>query len=348
MRRSSSLILLTVAVLSACVSVGYDGPASDHFDGRRFFNPNGVRTPGMADLLRWRFHRDEGFWRDWVDDPPISPPPTRLGGGELRVTFIGHATTLVQVDGINVLIDPVYSDSIGPALFSVERHRDPGIAFEDLPPIDVVLISHDHFDHLDLPTLRRLALEHHPRIVAGLGVDTFLGDEGIDGAVGLDWWQSHRVGDVEVVATPAQHGSRRSVRDENRRLWVGFVLEGPSGVVFYAGDTGYAEHFAEVRRRYGPPRLALLPVGMFRPRWFMCGLHLSPDEAAHVHRDLDSETSVAVHWGTFALADDGELEPIDELAHALAFEERRRFWVLEHGEGRDVPWERAHPRRAHP
>lgn len=321
----------------ACGSVGYDGPPSDHFDGRRFFNPSGVQTPGMADLLRWRLSREVGSWREWVDQPPGAPPPTRLGGGELRVTFVGHATTLVQLDGVNVLVDPVYAEAVGPSFFAIERHRAPGIAFEDLPPIDVVLLSHDHYDHLDLATLRRLTDTHRPIVVGGLGVDAYLTDEGLEGAHALDWWESMRVGDVEIVATPAQHGSRRGPRDENRRLWLGFALRSPSGVVFYAGDTGYAEHFREVKRRFGSPRLALLPIGMYRPRWFMCGLHLSPEEAVWAHRDLEAEHSVAVHWGTFALADDGELEPLKDLHHALRREERARFWVLEHGEGRDVP-----------
>jgi len=317
----------------------HEGPTTAHFDGERFHNEADVGVHGMGGLLRWMLNRDQGYWRDWVESPPGTPPPTRLGGGPMRVTFVNHATALIQSDGLNVLVDPVWSDVVGPGgVIGNRRHRPPGLRFEDLPPIDVVLVSHDHYDHMDLPTLRRLAEEHSPLIVTGLGNGAYLEDDGIPNTRELDWWQSTEVSDeVSITLTPAQHFSQRGLRDRNQRLWAGFVLEGPSGVVFYAGDTGYAEHFAEVRERFGEPRLALLPIGMFRPRWFMCGVHMSPADAVLAHRDLGARRSVGVHWGTFALADDGELEPLEELHAALAPAEQEAFWVLGHGEGRDVP-----------
>ena len=324
----------------ATAASGAGGRITDHFDGQRFHNPGTPpRSHGVSGLLKWIRTRDPGPWRPYVDVPPGEPPPRRVDGGAVRVTLVGHSTVLVQMDGLNVLTDPIWSDRASPVPFAgPKRVRPPGLRFEDLPPIDVVLVSHDHYDHLDLSTLRRLAEVHRPRFVVPLGNKAVLDRAGIWGADELDWWQDRPLAPkVRVVVVPAQHFSNRGAFDDGRSLWAGFVIEGPSGRVFFAGDTGYGPHFAEIARRLGPPRLALLPIGAFRPRWFMGPVHLAPDEAVRAAADLQAGTSAAVHFGTFKLADDGQDEPAAELAKALEASPGRAFWVLGFGEGREVP-----------
>jgi L-ascorbate metabolism protein UlaG (beta-lactamase superfamily) len=344
------IVLIPLGLASGLVAVGaglhsrwstprWDG-SSSHFDGERFQNVPSVEHGGLGAIVRWMLNREKGPWREWTDAPPGPPPPRRVGAGELRVTFVNHATTLVQVDGLNILTDPIWSERASPVSWAgPRRHRPPGLRFEDLPPIDAVLVSHNHYDHLDLPTLRRLAQTHRPRIFAGLGNGAILERAGVPAGQELEWWQSAVLpGGVQVVAVPAQHFSGRSLTDRDRALWAGWVVQGRAGAVYFAGDTGYGPHFAAIRQRLGPIRLALLPIGAFRPRWFMQRVHLAPEEAVRAAGDLGAGTAVAIHFGTFHLGDDGEEEAPALLAEAVAAHEPRpRFWVLGFGEGRDVP-----------
>ncbi len=334
--------LLLLATGCSVFSVrGHRGPLSDHFDGRRFRNQEQAEEHGFLDMLRWMTSREAGPWREFTDAPPGPSPPRRVGPGELRVTFVNHSTVLVQQDGVNVLTDPVWSDRVGPVSWAgAKRHRPPGIRFEDLPPIDVVLVSHNHYDHLDLPTLQRLVARDRPRILTGLGNRHLLVDHGIGAAaVELDWWQSLAIGGLRFTAVPAAHWSNRGLADRRATLWCGFVIEGPAGRVFFAGDTGHGPHFAQIRERLGAPRLSLLPIGAYRPRWFMKRLHLDPADALLAHRELSSATSVGIHFGTFSLADDGGHEPVETLRRLLdeAGDDAPRFWALANGEGRLVP-----------
>ena len=313
----------------------YRGPASDHFDGRRFRNQDEGPHGRLAELLKWGLSRKRGRWA-WRDAEPGSPPPERVGGGDLRVTLVNHATFLVQVDRMNVLTDPIWAGRTSPVSFAgPKRFRPPGLRFEDLPPIDLVLLSHNHYDHLCAPTMRRLAREHAPTVVSGLGNARLLQAMGVSEAVDLDWWGVHAVTDrVSVVATPARHFSGRGLRDRDGTLWCGLALETPSGTVFFAGDTGMGMHFEQIRERLGSPRLALLPIGAVRPEWFMRPVHMTPEDAIEAHHMLGAGTSVATHYGTFALADDAQDEPIERLRAALDDECRERFLVLEHGVGK--------------
>jgi L-ascorbate metabolism protein UlaG (beta-lactamase superfamily)/drug/metabolite transporter (DMT)-like permease len=336
------LVAVGATLLVSCTMYSappYRGPVTDHFDGRRFKNA-ASKVHGARDFLKWTFNRERGPWREWVDDPPGPPPPRRVARGEMRVTFVNHATTLVQMDGVNILTDPIWSERASPVSFAgPRRHRPPGIRFEDLPPIDAVIVSHNHYDHMDLGTLARLAEQHHPKIFVALGNDLLLDQARIPGAVAMDWWQALPMSpDVEVTCVPAQHFSRRGLFDADATLWAGFLVRGPSGSMYFAGDTGYGPHFAEIAQRVGPIRLALLPIGAYRPRWFMAPVHMDPGEAVRAHADLGAGTSLGIHFGTFALADDGELEPLEELGRVLEdVPAKPRFWVLGFGEGRDVP-----------
>ena len=299
----------------------YRGPATDHFNGEKFVNPNGVHAQeGLKPLLKWYLHRDKGPFPARPDAPYGPKPPTRVGGGRVRLTFVNHASWLVQVDSLNLLLDPVWSERVSPfSWVGPKRTRPPGLRFEDLPPIDAVLISHNHYDHLDVPTLRRLlARGDRPQFFAGLGVDEFLKGEDIPNATGLDWWQSRPLPHgVTVVSVPAQHFSGRGLRDRDAELWTGFVLRTSAGNLYYAGDTGYGPHFQEIARREGPIRLALLPIGAYRPRWFMQPIHTSPADAVQAHLDLQARQSLGTHFGTFQLADDGLTEPVTDLHQAL-------------------------------
>jgi L-ascorbate metabolism protein UlaG (beta-lactamase superfamily) len=261
--------------------------------------------------------------------------------GTLRVTFVNHATVLLQMDGVNILTDPVWSERVSPVSFAgPRRHRPPGLRFEDLPPIDAVLVSHNHYDHMDLATLRQLAGAHRPPVFTGLGNTKFLTRQDVPGARDLDWWESAPLGaGVTVTAVPARHFSTRGFIDRDRTLWCGYVVEGPSGSVYFAGDTGWGSHFEKIGRRFPNLRLALLPIGAYRPRWFMAPAHIDPEDAVRAHETLGAATSIAIHFGTFAQADDGETEPIEELRAALArrLGSKPRFLLLDNGESVDVP-----------
>jgi L-ascorbate metabolism protein UlaG (beta-lactamase superfamily) len=318
----------------------YRGPASDHFDGRRFFNPvPGAQPRGFGGAIRWMATRERGVWRRYREETAGEPPPRRVP--DMRVTFVNHATVLIQMAGRNVLTDPVWSERVTPVRrVGPRRVRPPGIRFEDLPQIDAVLVSHNHYDHMDLSTLGRLSRRDRPSIFSGLGNGAFLASRGIASAVDLDWWEASEIGrGFSVTAVPVQHFSGRGASDRNATLWTGFVVSGSSGDVFFAGDTGYGPHFARIRERFPRLRLAVLPIGAYRPEWFMSPVHETPAEAIRAQRDLNAATAVGMHFGTFELTDEGEDEPAQEIGRLLreAPEPKPRFWVLGFGEGRDAP-----------
>ena len=243
----------------------YSGPPSDHFDGVRFFLPGGHSTDkSRRDLLRWRFRsRNLPAWPTHYPGLPQDKPPQRVEGPALRTTFVGHATFLIQTQGVNLLVDPVWSERASPvALVGPKRVNAPGIAFDDLPPLDAILLTHNHYDHMDLPTLARLARENPCPIITPLGNDTILrkGVKAVD-ARAYDWGDVVDVGGVAVHLTPAQHWSARGLYDRRMALWCGFVLETAVGKVYIAGDTGYGDGaiFRDIFLRHGAMRLALLP-----------------------------------------------------------------------------------------
>lgn len=269
---------------------------------------------------------------------PVAAPDLRAlrdGGRGATVTWIGHSTVLVQLDGVTFLTDPTWADRSGPfsGLIGVRRYTPPGIAFGDLPPIDFVLISHDHYDHLDEPTVRRLARKFDPQFLVPLGLKSWLADRGITNAVELNWGESVAVKGLTVVCTPAQHGSGRTAVDQGRRLWASWAVLG-SKRFYFAGDTGYFRHFKETGDALGPFDLAALPIGSYTPREIAKSVHISPEEAVQASIDLRAAKFLGVHWGTFALA----REPYDEPPARLAAEiERRQLdpagaWILRPGQ----------------
>lgn len=305
-------------------------PRSDHFDGKRFHNhQSGWQSEGS--FLKWMATRQSTAWPEWIESTPGPPPPRRVVSG-IRVTHVNHSTVLIQMDGLNILTDPIWSERCSPVSWAgPKRHRAPGLRFEDLPPIDAVLVSHNHYDHMDVATLRRL---RGVPLFAGLGNAALLARHDVPDAHELDWWDEARLSDaVTITFTPAQHFSARGLTDRNATLWGGFVISGPSGHVYFAGDTGWGKHYEEIRRRFGPMRVALLPIGSYLPRWFMKPAHIDPSEAVDAHLALEAETSIAIHYGTWKLGDDGADQPVEDLKKAIAAKGARGFLVLEHGVG---------------
>jgi L-ascorbate metabolism protein UlaG (beta-lactamase superfamily) len=272
---------------------------------------------GLPQVLRMLWTRRPARWPAWVDHAPQPRPTTRVEGSALRVTFVNHSTVLIQTAGLNILTDPQYSKRCSPVSFlGPKRVHAPGVAFDDLPPIDLVLLSHNHYDHLDLPTLRRLSHAHDYRIVAGLQASRDLPSSWRQRIVELDWWASVDLG-LEIHFVPAQHFSARGFLDRFKVLWGGFVVKAPSGPVYFAGDTAYGPHFHRIRERLGDMRYAILPVGAYEPRWFMEKVHMTPEDAVRAFDDLGCERALAVHWGCFHLADEPIGEPRERLEAAV-------------------------------
>jgi L-ascorbate metabolism protein UlaG (beta-lactamase superfamily) len=254
-------------------------------------------------------------WPQRVDEPARRLPA--LDGAAAAVTFIGHATFLIQTQAGNLLTDPMYSERAGPLnRFGPRRVRQPAIPFDDLPPISTVLLSHNHYDHCDLRTLRMVAERFDPIVVTPLGNGRLVRAAGIRRVEELDWWQEATSGEQRITLTPAQHFSARTPLDRNKALWGGFMLVARQARIFFAGDTAYASFFRDVRQRLGPIDLALLPIGAYEPRWFMQIVHMNPAEAVQAHLDLDASTSVGMHFGTFQLTTEGIDEPLRALEAA--------------------------------
>jgi len=319
----------------------YSGPVSDHFDGLHFFDPDGSPPKTFREVLRWQFggDRNRAKWPEWVPNPFADTPPPRVDGGKVRFSFVGHASWLIQTAGLNILVDPVWSERVSPFSFAgPKRHNDPGIAFDALPAIDVVLVSHGHYDHLDIATLSKLTARFSPRVITPLGNDVTMttADAAIK-AEAHDWKDRVELGNgLAVTLVPTRHWSARGLLDRNKALWASFVLETPAGKLYIVCDSGYGEgkHFRRAAEAHGPLRLAILPIGAYEPRWFMRDQHMNPADAVKALADCGAEQALAHHHGTFQLTDEAIDAPALALVDALdeAKVPRERFAVLKPGQ----------------
>ncbi|HEV7408641.1 MAG TPA: MBL fold metallo-hydrolase [Bradyrhizobium sp.] len=319
----------------------YEGPVSDHFDGRHFFDSDGSPPKSLGEVLRWQFGPDRRRqpWPEWAPSSYADTPPPRVTGDKVRLSFVGHASWLIQTSGLNILIDPVWSDRASPFSFAgPKRHNAPGIAFDALPPIDIALVSHGHYDHLDVATLSRLNEKFSPRVITPLGNDaTMRSADSAIRAEAFDWHNRIQLGSgVAVTLVPTRHWSARGLFDRNKALWASFVLETPAGKLYIVCDSGYGDgkHFRRVAEAHGPLRLAILPIGAYEPRWFMRDQHMNPADAVKALADCRATQALAHHHGTFQLTDEAIDAPITALGEALeaANIPRERFVALKPGQ----------------
>jgi len=323
----------------------YSGPPSDHFDGTLFFNPDGQPPGRFADLLKWQFSGKRSKWPAANPSPFDSVEPVaHIDGDGLRLTMVGHSTLLIQTAGLNILTDPVWSPRVSPLSFAgPKRVNAPGIAFSQLPPIDLVLVSHNHYDHLDLTTLKRLKAKHDPQVLTPLGNDAII-DAAVPGMrmTAHDWGERIEIAkDIAVHVEPVHHWSARGARDRRMALWAGFVIETPAGKIYFAGDTGFhgGVNYRLMAEKHGGFRLAILPIGAYEPRWFMASQHQNPEEAVQGMQLGNAAYAAGCHWGTFQLTDEPIEEPAQKLAEALEAHgvPQERFRALRPGEIWDVP-----------
>ena len=306
-----------------------------------FQNPfPGFEEKGLKDLMKWMLwdrliNNSRGEDVDTVEFELAENDPEWLQNNtsEFSITWIGHSSLLIQMEGLNILTDPVLSNRASPVNFTgPKRLVRPGLEFKDLPKIDIVIISHDHYDHLDKETIQKLGNE--PLYLVPLALAGFFDDLEINNYQELDWWDELKFNNIRFICVPAQHFSGRTLFDENRTLWCGWVLHGKLSKVYYAGDSGYFPGFKEIGNRFGPFDVAALPIGAYKPRWFMKSVHMNPVEAVDAYQDVNSKYFIPIHWGTFVLSD----EPMNEPPRILLKEIQKRglnedlFKILKHGE----------------
>jgi L-ascorbate metabolism protein UlaG (beta-lactamase superfamily) len=306
-----------------------------HFDGGRFYNPDAQQAPSWLQALKWKLTSLPEPSPSFIPDVEQSIPPRHMEGGGLRTTLVNHSTVLLQQPGCNVLTDPIWSERASPlSWIGPRRRRRPGISWEDLPCIDAVLISHNHYDHMDLPTLCKLAARGDPTFIVPAGGSRLLHSKNVRPIQEMDWGESLSLQNLTIHCVPAVHFSGRGIFDRNMMLWCGYMIECQGRLVYFAGDTAFGGHFSQIRERFGPPHVALLPIGAYEPRWVMAPVHMAPDEAVRAHEILGAKTSIAIHHGTFQLADDGIDTPKKML---LACAQRDSFLVLDNGQFANIP-----------
>ncbi|MCE9501338.1 MAG: MBL fold metallo-hydrolase [Leptospira sp.] len=325
--KSLSVILIFLVMLTRGVQAY---PVSDHYDGEKFFNPEANVHLTLWDILKWKMEMNAAKWPEHLANknyplPVISPTQRAV------VTFINHATFLLQLPDLNVLTDPIFSQRPSPIRFmGPKRVREPGVLLEQLPQIDVVVISHNHYDHMDLDSLKNLDAKFHPLFLVPLGDEKLLKEAGIQNVREMDWWQEQVVKEHKIVFTPSQHWSGRGIFDRCKSLWGSYFILSPDFKTYFAGDTGHSSHFSNIKLRLGSPDLALLPIGAYNPTYLMKVSHLSPEEALMAHDDLGSSFSLGMHFGTFQLTD----EPIEEPVERLKKAGRENFVVLDQGDSK--------------
>ncbi len=323
-------------------SPSYKGKVTDHFDGRAFHSLNtsnkfsdSYPKINFLRLLLWLIFKPKNIW-EYRQNRIKCIPEKRVDDEKIFATFVNHSTILLQTDGLNILTDPHWSKRASPFNFlGPERYRDPGIKFEDLPRIDYILISHNHYDHMDIMTLREIYNKYRPRIFVPLGNSAFLAKQGIIGAEDMDWWDKKTLKqNINLVSVPAEHFSSRAFSDRNKTLWCGFVLETGRGNIYFSGDTADGKFTEKIKEKYDKFILGFLPVSVWKPEWLMRSVHISPDDAFELHKKLKIDTTIGIHHGTFKLSDDGQEEGPDRVKFLVknSLPKIIDFRVLENGQ----------------
>lgn len=290
---------------------------------------------GFYDLLKWKLTESSKPWPEWIEEPK-GKTPSQKEEKKLSITFINHASFLIQLEGMNIITDPIWSERTSPVSWAgPQRVREPGLKFNQVPKIDIILISHNHYDHLDLTTLKMIELRDSPTILAGKNTCKLLQSEGSMNCREYDWWQFELFKNLKITFVPAKHFSGRGLFDRNEVLWGGFVIESPNyGPIYFAGDTGYGKFIDMLVKKFQRFQISLLPIGAYMPRWFMKAVHMNPQEALKAHIKLNSKQSIGMHFGTFQLTDEAIYEPEEELKKALKSEglNEKLFIVPKFGE----------------
>lgn len=316
----------------------YQGPISDHFNGKEFYNlDNTYKKKSIWAVLKWLIGRDRQKWPDYINNTSHVKMTAINNPNDIRVTFVNHSTVLIQTNQLNFLTDPIWSKRASPfSWVGPKRVRNPGMMFADLPPIHVVLISHNHYDHLDIKTLIKLNEKFHPIFLVPLGNKSLLTQQGIQNVIEMDWWQQYKIKNAIITFLPTKHWSSRWLNDKDQTLWGSFGIDVSNKKIYFAGDTGYGRHFIDIKTKWGKPDIAFLPIGSYKPEWFMRENHLNPEEAVKAHLDLQSRESIAIHFNTFQLSDEAIDQPANDLAKAIKEHlPTQTFIILKEGESKN-------------
>ncbi|TGK05716.1 MBL fold metallo-hydrolase [Leptospira selangorensis] len=311
------IFLISSLLFGCCASTKY--PDSDHFDGKRFYNPTQIEENGIWRMIKLLATIHFEKWPENVQNEKKEHIKIPLYKNQIAITFINHATVLIQSHEMNILTDPVWSNRISPVSWiGTKRVREAGIQMDDLPPIDLIIISHNHYDHLDLETLKILNKKFSPKFLVPLGDKELLQSEGILNTEEMDWWQTIKIEKkAEVTFAPTQHLSARGIFDWNRSLWGSYMIKIGDKRVYFGGDAAYSSHYSEIKNRLGNPDISLLPIGAYEPRWFMRLVHMNPWDAIQAHKDLGSKLSIGIHFGTFQQTEESINAPAEELKNRL-------------------------------
>lgn len=295
----------------------YEGPITDHFDGKKFYNPGGNEMGSFKELFRYQLKNKSVKWPDLTDSLYQKTDLKTKVDNDIRFKQINHATVLIQHAGLNIITDPVFSKRASPFSFmGPKRKRNPSVKIDDLPPIDVILISHDHYDHLDVKAIQFITSKYNSKVLVGLGLKNFLEKFDIKNIEELDWEESIYVNDVKFTFYKSKHWSNRFA-SPYKTLWGSWFIKSPEKHIYFAGDTAYDKHFNKIKENFPPIDLALIPIGAYVPRSFMKYVHMDPQEALQAHLDLNPKISLAIHWGTFKLTGESMYDPIEELQESM-------------------------------
>ncbi len=310
-------LIIFACLFGSCSSTGKYAN-SDHYKDGVFFNPNPTKHLSFFSIFKHIVFGRNGKWTDYVEIKSHYISNKKLDTDEVRLTFVGHASVLIEFSDKKILTDPVWSDKVGPFSWAGPRRaHSPGIPFERLPKIDVVLVSHNHFDHMDLPTLKKLSARDRPKIIVPLGNQDFLNRQGIENVAELDWWESKSDGTAQFQLTPAQHNSGRGLFDRDKTLWGSFFIFHNNIKIYFSGDTAFENHFFEIQSKLGSPDVALIPIGAYLPKERMDAFHLSPSQAIDAFIHLKSTYMIPIHYDCFQLSNEDYGQPIKDFNSAI-------------------------------